>query len=550
MTLSKKTHQSVRRSTSLELYPHQEIEFHAQRTHDLVISIGGVGSGKTTSFVLWLLDRMQWDTGQMHALFAHTTTQLRAVTRIIYKQLAKIPAVRHHERVFNCRPPKEWREDWERRDVAVPVTQDRYENVVIWPTGLHLQLGTLHNRSYEQYRGAEWGSVGIEEFTLQGVTREAFDFIDERVRCGDSEDGIDCTETYGHRHTKILHGNPPENPNHWAWELLDTLEQAASELPGATPREGNEGYPNLIAGIGPAILIPSRTTDNTRLAKSYIDNKLSKLDTETAARRLGGALTRTKAGRVYSAYSNLNETEMFDYDPNRTLYVSCDFNKHAAAATVHHPLRPGEYPSEHERRGVQHVGTFGTFFHVGGLNTEQMCHMLLTGERGNLSELPDSFKGLLEHRARITFYGDATANYEKMSGNDWEIVDRICGQALRGRYGRDVVSKRNQDVVGTIFAVNCKTCTGDGLRSYWVHPRNGMLRKDFLTNEWDKTGRDIQKYGYRPGSTSKDYQRTHAGDTVRYLIARLFPLGDERDTDNESPKIIRRRERSDPPSFL
>lgn len=450
---------TAKRTNELVLFPHQEIEYRAHQTHDLIISIGGVGSGKTTSFVLWLLSRMQWDRSQTHALFCHTTVQLRAVTKIIYKQLDRIPQVRNHERKFNCRPPKEWLADWERRNIKTPVGQDRYENVVIWPCGLHLQLGTLHNRSYEQYRSAEWGSVGIEEFTLQGVTREAFDFIDERVRCGESEDGIDCTETLGHRHTKVLHGNPPESPDHWSWEMLETLETGAGELPGAIKREkGGAGYPNLIAGIGPAILIPSRTTDNTRLAKSYINNKLARLDTETANRRLGGALKRTKAGRCYSAFSHLNEIDTFDYDPNRTLYVSLDFQKQPAVATLHHPLRPGEYPNEHERPGIQHVGTFGTFFHIGGLNTEQMLGMLLTmGERGNQSNLPDSFKGLLHHKTKIIFTGDATSSYEKMSGNDWEIVDKVLRDALPGKYSKDVPDKRNPLVALTVYALDRKS---------------------------------------------------------------------------------------------
>ncbi len=540
MSSSTKT-QTARRSTRLELYPHQEIEFLAQQTHELIISIGGVGSGKTTSFVLWLLDRMKWDTGQVHALFAHTTVQLRAVMRIIYKHLDRIPGVRNHERAFNCRPPKAWREDWERRQIPVPGTQDRYENVVIWPCGLHLQLGTVHNKSYEQYRGSEWGSLGFEEFTLQGVTQDAFDFLDERVRCGDSEDGIDCTETLGHRHTKILHSNPPESPDHWSWDMLETLEKRASEMPAAIKRERTtDGYPNLIAGIGPAILIPSQTTDNTRLAKSYVDNKLARLDTETAARRLGGALTRTKIGRAYNSFSHMNEIDSFDYDPNRTLYVSCDFNKQPAVATLHHPLRPGEYPSEHERPGITHIGTFGTFFNTGGTNTEQLCAMLLSctpENRGSQSNLPGSFLGLLSHRTKIVFFGDATSNYEKMSGNDWEIIDRVCGQALPGKYSRDVPDKRNPLVTLGVYAVNAKCYSAAGVRSYWLHPRNEELRQDLLTNVWDKTGRDIQKYAFRPGGTSKQWQRGHAADTLRYVIARLYPLGRDLSGRFELPSI-------------
>ncbi len=499
------------------------------KTKDLIISVGGVGSGKTTSLVLWLIDRMQTDTGQVHALFALTTSGLRGVCRVIDKILDTVPLVRNRERTVSTRPPRAWVADWEKRCVPYPPRQDRYENMRIWPCGLHLQLGTVHNKAYEQYRSSEWGSLAIEEFTLQGFSREAFDFLDERVRCGESENGVECSESLGHRHTKILHGNPPESPDHWCWEMFDTLEKEASALPNAwTSDDTKEGYPNLISGLGPAIMIPSRTVDNTRVGKSYVARKLARLDHETAARRLGGALTRTKIGRVYGAYSHLNDTDQFDYDPNRTLYLSLDFNKDPAVATFHHPLKPGEHPSEHERPGIQQVGTFGTFFHVGGINTEQLCTMLLTNDpKGNHSNMPETFAGLLNHRTKIIFFGDATSSYEKMSGNDWEIVDKVMREALKGRYSKDVPDKRNPLVALTVFAVSAKCLSALGVRSWWLHPRNEELRLDLLTNVWDKTGKDIQKYGRRPGDTSKRWQRGHAGDTLRYFLSRMFPLGRE-----------------------
>ena len=113
------------RSQALTLLPHQEIEYRAHQRHDVIISIGGVGSGKTTSFVVWLLDRMKWDTGQMHALFAYTTVQLRSITRILYKQLEKLGV----PRTFNCRPPKAWIAEWERRGIRRPVRTFRTVSV-------------------------------------------------------------------------------------------------------------------------------------------------------------------------------------------------------------------------------------------------------------------------------------------------------------------------------------------------------------------------------------------------------------------------------------
>jgi hypothetical protein len=532
---SSSTTQPGKRSTNrLELFPHQEIAFRAQRTHDLIIEVGGVGSGKSTSWALSLLDRMTWDTSQMHALFTLTTVQMRAVTRVIYKQLDRIASVRNHERVFNCRPPKEWRVDWEKRGVAVPVTQDRYENVVIWPCGLHLQLGTLHNKSYEQYRGAEWGSVGIDEFTLRGVTRDAFDFIAERARCGDSEDGVDCRDLYGHRHTKTLKGNPPESPDHWTWELLDAGEKAARDLPGAIKSDDPDGYPNLIAGIGPIILIPSRTTDNTRLAKSYVDNQLARLDADTAARRLGGVMRRTREGLVYSGFTRENEHEV-KYHKGRTLYVTVDFNNRPIAAGLWHPLNPGEYPGEHERPGIKHVGKFGEVFDTMGGGLQALCVLLLGGGVGNSGAAPAEWRGLLEHEGPVVFFGDGTGLNKNASGQTlWSIVDDVIGKQLRAlniKYSRNIIPQ-NDFVPARVRSYNAKLCSASGVRSAWIDPRNTHTITDLMQCVWDKSKPDIQKYGERGGKGLE--LLGHLTDGDGYMFHVLFPLGRDSAADPRS----------------
>ncbi len=518
-------HAAVRR---LALHPHQEIEFRAHQTHDLILSIGGVGSGKTTSFVLWLLDRMQWDTGQTHALFALTTVQLRAVMRVIYKQLDKL----NIPRVFNCRPPKEWREEWAKACIATPVTQDRYENVVIWKTGLHLQLGTLTNRAYEQHRGAEWGSLGVEEFTLHGVTQEAIDFLFERTRCGDSDDEIDCAKDLGHRHTKILHGNPPENPDHWTWDMLGALEKSAeadAKANGIEIEKSGEGYPHLIRGYGTAILIGSRSTDNEKhLPKNYISNQMARLDNETAQRRLGGALTRTKVGRVYCDFDKANEHSIA-YDRDRTLYLFLDFNRNPAVAGFAHQLVQGEFPSEHQRPGIKHVGVFGEFFHIGGMDAYEMANAILRGDHGSGGHFPDNWKGLANHNAPIIAFGDATARNKRMAGpNEWQIVNDVFRNGTkddegRYRYGVSLPENGNPLVVFGVRSVNAKLCSAAGIRSLFIDPRCTELIADLLVCVWDKTGTDIQKYGERGGN--KLWQRTHLSDGLRYWIHQLFPLG-------------------------
>lgn len=509
----------------IRAHPHQELAIVSHRTHDTVVSVGGVGSGKSITLAMWILDRSGWDTAQEHALFAYTGVQLQQILKRI-TPILEACGVRH---TFNCRPPRDWLEQWKRTNVPAPPHRDRYTNTLVFDTGLQVQLGTLFQKTYEQFRGAEWGSVAIDEF-MAGPDQEAIEWVMDRARCGTGRDY--CREH--HHHTKFLLSNPPEADGHWAYDWLTRLEDHAAKLAGEKP---DEGYAHLKRGVGPVILIPSRTQDNeAHLSDGYIENQLARLDEETARRRLGGEIRRSTTGRVYNGFNRDNEWEI-QYDPARTLYVAFDFNVNPAVALLAHPLNPGEYPSEHDRDGIAHVGVFGEFFHVGGMDASGLCAALLTGDAGNGGHMPPEWRGLFNHPGRVVTFGDATSTWKRMSGNEWQIVDDILGKALRGRYGRSV-PEHNPLVALGVRAVNAKFCSASGLRSLWVHPRCSELITDFLTCTWDATGRDVQKYGYRPGSSSKLWQRGHLSDALRYLVARLFPLG--KDVEPMVPKEQRR----------
>ncbi len=482
---------------------------------------------------------MQWDTGQVHGLFAYTRVQLEAVKRILEKQFSKLGI----ERVFNCRPPKEWRAEWEAKKIPTPPVQDKYENVAIWRTGLHVQYGTLF--SYEQYRGAEYGSVGIEEFGLRGVKKDAVDFLFERACCGE---GPEFCAAH-HKHTKILHSNPPEAPDSWVWSWLDQLEKTARDAQIAAGRKPlpavEGGFPHLTAGIGSAILIPSRSSDNAaNLPAGYIDNQLVRLDRDTASRRLGGALTRSQVGRVYCDYSKDNEQPV-GYDPSRTVYVFFDFNKDPAVAGFAHPLNPGEFPGEHQRAGITHIGVFAEFFHVGGMDAYEMANAILRGEPGSGGHFPSNWQGLTNHKGPIIAFGDATARNKRMAGpNEWQIINDVLRNGTKRedgtyRYSVNLPEGGNPLVVFGVRSVNAKLCSAAGVRSLWIDPRCQELIADFLICTWDPSGTDIQKYGMRPGS--KMGLRTHLSDGLRYMVHQLFPLGREHRPASSAPEPARRR---------
>lgn len=511
-----------------------------------VVAIGGIRSGKTLTLARWMIDRGNWDTSQFHGLFANTVPQRDSA---ILGEVLPWLEIAGIDWSWNKRPPAEWQERWRKLGIKVPNRQPRYTNVLILSSGLHIYCGTMSNRSYRQIKGMKFGSAVIEE-VCAGATEEAIRFIFERVNCGKGP--TVCAAE--HHHVKILHANPPDDDGHWIYDWLAKREAQAAKKAGLQPSNENDSYPCLLRGVGDTIYIPSRTIDNVdNLPAEFIDDMAGSVDEETAKKVLDGVLTRTRKGRVYNAFSHENQIDV-RYDPKRTLYVSLDFNRNPAVAIYAQPLNPGEYPAEHERAGVSHLGVFGEVFHIGGVDTAGMCAMLLDGEPGSDGSLPANFKGLLRHvdnGSRVVFFGDATSNFERMAGNDWQIVDQVIGEALRGMYVKNVPGKKNPLVPVGVHAVNAKfksSRIGGEVRSLWIDPRCKHLIEDMLTNSWHKTDSNkIYKPGHRGGSNL--WMTTHLGDALRYLVATLFPRGRDIDPKDSIP-IVKMPKRERPPSFI
>ena len=508
--------------TWLKLHTHQSLETKCiQRgsPYRVVVAIGGIRSGKSLCIARWLLDRGQWDTAQMHGLFANTKGQLDTILQDVtpWVEAANIEWQAHRQ------PPKEWIESWRIRGIKVPPRRTSYRGILILSSGLHVQLGSLENRSYQKIKGARWGSLIVEE-VCAGATEESIRYLFERVNCNLGPER--CSEL--HHHVKVLHANPPDDDGHWIYDWLARRERLAAVKAGLKSAEHGDTYPCLLRGVGETIYIPSRTIDNAgHLPAEFIDDMMNTVDEDTADKVLKGVLKRKRKGRVYNKFSSENQLETIPYDPGRPLWVSIDFNKNPAVALYAHPLEPGEYPEQKSAANVTHVGVFGEVFHVGGLDVNGLCQMMLDGDAGSDGSLPREFRGLLQHKGKITFFGDATGAFEKMLGSEWAVVDEVCRKALKGRYAKNIDGKVNPLIPVGVHAVNAKFCSASGIRSLWIHPRCKHLIEDMLINAWHRT--DPNKI-YKPGARAgRDLQlTTHIGDALRYLIATLFPLGNEK----------------------
>lgn len=536
----------------MRLHTHQSLETKCIKRgspYRTVVAIGGIRSGKTLVIARWMLDRGQWDTGQVHALFANTVPQLNSILEEVLPWVEMTGI----EWSWNKRPPAEWVERWRRQGIKTPPRRPRYTNILILSSGLHIQCGTMSNRSYRQVKGAKFGSIVIEE-VCAGATEEAIRFLFERVNCGLGP--ARCAEL--HHHVKILHANPPDDDGHFIYDWLARHEKRIANAAGLPTSENHDDYPCLLRGVGDVIYIKSRTIDNAKnLPADFIDDMAGGLDQETADRVLGGGMSRKRTGTAYNAFDRKNVFPV-GYDPNRTLYIFFDYNTNPTVAGLAHPLRVGEYPSEFHVEGAQYEGVFGEFFHVGGMDAHQLALALARGEQqsdgtiryaGSNGYMPLNWKGVSEHRGPVVAFGDAKGGAKKsMTGfTPWSIVNEVLREAAPGRY-RVCVATENPLQQVRIRSLNGRFCNSRNQRFLFVDPNLNELLTDIETVITNPDGTIKKPGGPRPGT--KFWQRTHISDGLGYMECELHPMGREVDPMADVPKVIRTSQRHDAPSFI
>ncbi len=73
-------------------------------------------------------------------------------------------------------------------------------------------------------------------------------------------------------------------------------------------------------------LIRGRTTDNTDLPQSFIDDLYDQYDSLLVDAYIDGKFVNMSDGSAYHAYCDDNVIQGFNYDPNRPIFVGMDFN--------------------------------------------------------------------------------------------------------------------------------------------------------------------------------------------------------------------------------
>jgi hypothetical protein len=568
-----------------------QLRSHFERGYPLILLGGGLNSGKTVLHGHDLRERAKHETDQLGGIFTNTQTTL---TSGVFGEITKLfEALGMPRPTWGHRPPPEWFARWKRDGIKIPSIAS-YRNILTTPEGVHVLCGTLSTiRAMHQYETIQLGWARIEEAINNEL--DAIRTIIERVRCSTGgRNNPDCAKY--HRHTTHLIFNPPRRGHKWLVPFLDELEEEAKlyyhalqdgevcdgcylEIPDESEPDGvfrvarvhgpavdHRGWSLLQAGVGEAILIRSRTSDNAKNQdRGYRRKQAAKMSKDTARRRLDGEILREVGGGALVEFSSENVRPV-SYDPDRVLYLTLDFNLEPRAAGFWQPLNPGEYPAEYDRRGITHIGKFGEYFYAGEMSDKRFALDLVKGGRGDGFDIqqryrdPDNrglpppcdetcdricrrghWNGLRAHRGDIVAFGDQRGTHRTSHSDNldssWDIVERVLGKLSQYR-GRNVPDDQPSPRA-RVDAHNAKFCSATGIRSAWIDPRCEETVRDCEQVVWDDNGKELREWRH-----GIEKLRTHLVDGDGYMIHRLFPDdGEEEDPRASVVRVVRGKHR-------
>lgn len=496
--------------TRLRIRPHpsQKLEL-LDRTHRLIVNLGGLNSGKTFTDFLIMVDRGDWDTAQRGGFFANSENQ---ILEGIWPDISELLDAAGIEYTFGAKAPLSWRRRWDREGTPYPSDTLRSRSTLILDTGLHVVIAGLGGGKFKRFKGWKFGWIILEEVTEQ-ESQTALDYMIPRVRCGHWNSG-ECRRK--HRHQVYAHGNPPPpSQPHWIRQYVREKERQEEA--------------RLTAGKRPFFLrIQSSTYENIEHAgPEYVDSILAALDADTAHAMLTGSLEQVRSSRAVRTFSKANVIPI-GYDPNRTVYLSLDFNMSPATATLYQTLSEADVPG-FAKEGTEHLGCFAEF-NSGAVSfdAEELAYALVRDPADPEHPLrrgmhaPPNWRGLINHHSRIFAYGDATGNMGRIEarGNRsaWTSVNDVMASNLRPRY-KSLVGKANPSVFESLQAVVAKFKAANGDSSLWVSDRCTELIEDLDFTAWRPDGKELD---------DSDRMRGHELAELRYIVHARYPAFSKR----------------------
>lgn len=552
-------------------------------TWPLTYMCGGPGSGKTATDFLQIFLRSERCVDQPYGLFANTEAQLQTFIGVITEHLDAI-GMQH---VFETKAPPEWRRRWRRDGIRIPPRRLRNLKMWIWEDGTHVFCATLVNGAYTRAKSLNLMAALIEEATEPGVTREAIIVILRAVRCGvakaDADGGSECKRR-GHLHETVVKFNVPLlDPSHWSYKENERLlaQEAERKEKGLPPfyriievdsREnfhtGRDYIDRLRASMDADTfeqqisgklkrnisatsyhqfsernVLDSLTYDNRRPLHIYFDfNNWPAVsgwgvdlrwDEVPEIERRAGREYFGIIGELFSG-SDPMQTDQVAYalleDPTRNLDrmdarcidCGCKMREHMELDAESGWLC--QYCSWRADADVR-AATGSTKFCSG--RTASIDERSIPGVSRLIHATPN-WRGLVNHRADIYVYGDATGKASHADapqrGGSRKVLRMIFEEALGDRV-HFRFKEANPPVIHRVLAVNKMLCDGQRVRSLFLGSWCTAHRDDFREVVPDlKTGEPKKVAKSLANLAKSDYcLRTDISDALGYMIDVRWP---------------------------
>jgi phage terminase large subunit len=316
-------------------------------------------------------------------------------------------------------------------------------------------------KSKEAGRGLQIRSVWFDEGSY--AEKSAFNTINTRMGRGDG--WLPATGVI----TSSINKNDPYN---FAYDLFDDPDRS-------------EELKKL------HYTIPLSTSENTKyLGEDYERSLRASLTPELIKIELEGEYTSVATGKVFPYFDRAKHLAEITLLPNQEIFVSFDFNWSPATAIVGQERTVNGIKSLYIHREfyLKNANTF--------ISSDRVCEYLRSINAND-----------------VQVFGDASGNQKTANSNqsNWQIVwdaFRKYGLNAQGRY-----SKSNPSVIDTINACNA------------LFNQNRL----FIDGRCKESIKDLEFLVFKEGSNppaidKSNLDRSHIGDTIRYLVYGLYPI--------------------------
>jgi hypothetical protein len=247
-------------------------------------------------------------------------------------------------------------------------------------------------------------------------------------------------------------------------------------------------------------------TSEEILDPRFLEAEKDKLDPLSYAQEYKGKFIHFQNQIYYRFNEAGNVHKSAEYDPNRNLIITMDFNVSPGTANIiqesRHWLGPG-------------TCILDEIWIDRGSTTDRVCQLLLKHPM------------VKDHKHNIYFYGDATGNSEgtgKILGSDWALVLANFKPVFGNRVFLNV-DKHNPPERARVNAVNSRLQTYAGNTRLVINPRCVQTIIDFKGVLCDDEGK-IDK--------ERDPKLTHLTDGIGYYVAKEFPVTGASNVTNRS----------------